>query len=112
MKNEEGTMARNVWIVAFLCALLGLLLISGCGLFQSGPNGELAPILFGFDRMLDHLPDPGQTTGTFSWLAALTTAAVAGLGAMFKQSRTNKKARDDVDMARHEIDELKNGTPK
>ena len=78
-----------------LIPILAVLLVSlsGCGLLMSGPEGEAAPLFFGFSEAVKYLPTsvPADPFGLISWVVGIGAAAVAGVGGTLHQYRKISK---------------------
>ena len=76
-----------------------LIVISGCGLIGTGPGGETAPIIFGFERAISQIPTsvPTDPLGLISWMVGLGAAVAAGVGGTIAQGRKIKKLSRQID---------------
>jgi hypothetical protein len=83
----------------FIFFILVLIVLSGCGLIGSGPGGETAPLLFGFQQAVAQLPAtvPTDPIGLISWVVGLGAAVAAGIGGTIHQGRKIKRLSGQIE---------------
>ena len=94
----RGRSGISCFLFSVLVVTLPVVFLSGCGLFMSGPEGETAPLFYGFTKAAKYVPTslPTDPMGMISWVIGIGAAAVAGVGGTLHQYRKISKLTKKV----------------